>query len=102
MFRHNMLSLSFAFNDRVETVLLISSVVDNSDGAVRLVQGVVALHHVAVAGLVVRFNVLGVGVLHFVLELVFGVALLKKKTTLFIILPFNVQRFKGFVKMIRT
>lgn len=101
MFRHNVLSLSFAFNDRVEAVLLISSVVDNSDGAVRLVQGVVALHHVAVAGLVMRLNVLGVGVLHFVLELVFGVALLKKKQ-LFIILPLNIHRFKGFVKMIRT
>lgn len=84
MFRHNVLSLPFAFNDRVEAVLLVSSVVYNSDGAIRLVQGVIALHHVAVTGLVLRLNVLGVGVFHFVVELVFGVALLEK-TTLFIL-----------------
>lgn len=75
MFRHNVLSLPFAFDHRVESVFLISSVVDNPNGAVRLVQGIVALHHVAVAGLMLRLNVFGVGILHFVLELIFGVAL---------------------------
>lgn len=86
MFRYNVLSMSFAFNDRVESVLFVSSVVDNSDCAVGLMQGVVALHHVSVAGLVLRLDVFGVGILHFILEFVFGVALLKK-TTLFTILP---------------
>ncbi|XP_063361482.1 uncharacterized protein LOC134650456 [Cydia amplana] len=53
--------------------MLIGGVMHDPDSAVGLVQAVVALHDVAVAGLVLGLLVAGVRVLHLVLELVFRV-----------------------------
>ena len=67
--------MPLALDVRVEPGVLVSGVVHDADGAVGLVQRVVALHHVAVAGLVLLLDVLRVLVLHLVRELVLGVRL---------------------------
>ena len=55
--------------------MFVSMVVNVSDGAVRFVQGVLSLDAVTVAVLMLFLVVLGVRVLHFVLELVLGMSL---------------------------
>ena len=50
-------------------------VLDDPDGAIRLVQAVHALHDVTITRLVLRFLVTGVRVLYLVRELILGVRL---------------------------
>jgi hypothetical protein len=55
--------------------VVVTVVVDVPDGAVGLVQGVVPLHDITVAVLVLALDVAGVVVLYLVLKLIFGVCL---------------------------
>ena len=62
-------------DDGVEAVVVVGGVVHGALGAVGLQQRVLALHHVAVALLVLVFHVAGVAVVDAVLERVLGVGL---------------------------
>ena len=62
-------------DDGVEAVVLVGGVVHGALGAVGLDEGVLALHHVAVADLLLVLDVSGVAVLDAVGELVLGVSL---------------------------
>lgn len=55
--------------------MLISSVLHSTDGAISLMQAVDSLNLIAITALMLVLVVTGVGVLHFVLEFVFGVSL---------------------------
>ncbi|CAH1637672.1 unnamed protein product [Spodoptera littoralis] len=72
MMRHDVVGA--VLHIRVETAVVIAMVVNMSDGAIRLMQGVVSLHHVTVAVLMLRLEVSSVGVLYFIPELVFWVS----------------------------
>jgi hypothetical protein len=62
--------------------VFVPVVVDVPDGAVGLVQGVVPLHNITVAVLVLALDVTAVVVLHLVLELIFGMSLLHERIAL--------------------
>lgn len=66
-------------------VVGISGVLNLADGAVRLSQGVVSVHGVTVAALVLGLVVTGVGVSHGVSVVVFGVSLNDKNIPLIIL-----------------
>lgn len=59
----------------VETVVGVGGVVHSADSTVGFHQGVLALHHIAVALFVLRFLVASVRVCHSVFELVFWIGL---------------------------
>lgn len=54
---------------------VVTMVLDSAYSTIRLVQGVFALNDVTVAVLMLGLDVVGVGVLYFISELVFGVRL---------------------------
>lgn len=54
---------------------VITVVLDSAHSTIGLVQRVFALYNVTVAVLVLGLDIVGVGVLHFISELVFGVRL---------------------------
>lgn len=66
-------------DDRVETVLLVSHVLDGPQGAVRVVNAVRSLNHVAVSVLVSGLVIAGVRVLYAVLVRILGMSLAEKK-----------------------
>ncbi|CAH1644462.1 unnamed protein product [Spodoptera littoralis] len=66
--------LGFSLHNRVETVVLVSGILNGTDGAVGVVQAVHALHVLTVTRLVLVLVVTGVRVLDFVFILVFGVS----------------------------
>lgn len=58
---------------RLESVVVISGVVDSANGTVGLHQGVGSLDHISIASLLLGLDVSGVVVIHSVLEFVLGV-----------------------------
>lgn len=64
--------------------MVVTVVMDMSDRAVGLVQGVVALHDVAVTGLMLILDVLSVVVYDFVGKLVFRMGLVKIKNNVLV------------------
>lgn len=71
-----MVGVSDLLDDRVETVVLVGRVLDNTSGSVRFLQRVSALDDIAVAALPLLLVVAGVRVLDAIVELVLGVAVL--------------------------
>jgi hypothetical protein len=67
----------------IEPVVLVSSVLDNADGTIRLGKGVLALNHIPDANFRLFLLVTSLGILHSVFELVVGWGLRKetKKST---------------------
>lgn len=63
--------------------MVVSRVVDSADGAIRLDQRVLALHHVTIAGFPLALLVAGVAVRHSVVKLVAGVGLKHEKIDFF-------------------
>lgn len=66
-------------NDGVKAVVVVGGVLDNSHGAVGLVDAVRAMDNVAVTDLMLRFHVTGVGIVHAVVEGVLRMRLKKKR-----------------------
>jgi len=62
-------------DDGVESIVLVGGVLDGADGAVGVVNGVLALDNVAVAGFPLVLEVSGMRVVHCVVKLVLGVGL---------------------------
>jgi hypothetical protein len=62
-------------DDGVESVVLVGGVLDGADGAVGVVNGVLALDNVTVAGFPLVLEVSGMRVVHCVVKLVLGVGL---------------------------
>lgn len=60
-------------HDRVESVVVVGGVVNSSHGTVGLHERVLALDHITVTFLGLRFDVSGVGVLDAVVERVLGI-----------------------------
>lgn len=54
---------------------VVTVVLDSAHSTIGLVQGVFALNNITVAVLVLGLDVVGVGILHFIGEFVFGVSL---------------------------
>lgn len=68
-------SLAGAVHHSVEAVVLIGRVLDGTNGAIGVVDGVLSLDHVTVAYLPLRLVVPGVWVVYGVIVLVLGVGL---------------------------
>ena len=67
---------------RMETCVLVSVVVYGAGGAIRFYQLVVAFNFIAVAFLSLLLDVVSVWILHSILELVLGMALLERMITM--------------------
>lgn len=63
------------FYDGIETTVVISGVVDSSEGAIRFGDGVRTFDDIVVTDFVLRFVVTGVGILDTVAEFVFWMRL---------------------------
>lgn len=63
------------FDDRVETVVVIGRVLDDSHASVGLVDAVRTVDHVPVANLVLGLHVPCVGIVHAIVEHVLGMGL---------------------------
>lgn len=68
-------SVSSSGDDSVETVVVVSGVMDSSEGTVGFGNGVGAFDYVTITHLLLRFVVTGVGISYSVVEFVFGVCL---------------------------
>lgn len=55
-------------NNSVESVVVVSGVVDGSDGAIRFDEAVLSLYNVSFSGFVLRFDISGVSVMNSILE----------------------------------
>lgn len=64
----------------LETVLVVGGVVDSPQSSVGLLQLVVALDHITVTSLLLGLDVVGMRVVHGVLELVLRVVVLQGET----------------------
>lgn len=67
-----MCRMSAFFNDRIESVMIISGVMDGTESAVRISYGIVSLDYVAVTFLMMSFVVTGVWVSDTIFVLVLG------------------------------
>ncbi|KAF4523292.1 hypothetical protein B566_EDAN009415 [Ephemera danica] len=67
--------VSSTVDDSVETVVVISGVLNGAGGAIGLNKGVLSLHDISIAVLALGLVVSGVGIVHGVLELVLGMRL---------------------------
>lgn len=70
-----MSGVSASFNVSIETVMLIGSVVDSSDCAIRFVEGVVSLDLITIALFVLLFMITSMLVFYTIFEVVFRVCL---------------------------
>jgi hypothetical protein len=62
-------------DDGVESVVLVSGVLDGADGAVGVVDGVFSLDHITVPGFPLVLEVTGVGIVNSIVVVVLGVGL---------------------------
>lgn len=72
-------SVSRAGDDGIESVVLIGSVIDGTDGAVRFEKLVLTFDYITITGFVLGFVVTSVWVFDSVFELVFWIRLLEQK-----------------------
>lgn len=71
-----MVRMSDLLHDRIEAVVLVGRVLDDASGAIGLLQRVCALDEVTITRLPLLLVVTGVGILHAIVELVFGMVIL--------------------------
>lgn len=71
--------MSRFFYNSVEPTVIISGVVNSSEGTIRFGNGVGTFNYIAVTDFVLGFVVTGVGVLNSIVEFVFGVSLKARK-----------------------
>lgn len=70
-----MYGVSRFFNDCVESIVVVSGVVNSPSGAIRFGNSVVTLNYVTISGFVLWFVVSGVRILYSIFELVFGMGI---------------------------
>jgi hypothetical protein len=67
--------LASAVDYGVETIVFVSSVLDSTNGAIRVMDGVFSLHNIAITSLPLRFVVTGMGIVNCIVKLVLRVSL---------------------------
>lgn len=83
-----MYRLSWFVNDGIESVLMVSCVVDSAKSAIRVSHSVGALYDISVAFLLVGFEVTSVVVFNAVFVFVFRISL-SKRNKLNVVKPLN-------------
>lgn len=69
-------SMARSGHDSVETIVIISGVMDGSDGTIRFHHGVRALDYISITFFFLRFMITGVSVTNAIVEFVFWIGLL--------------------------
>lgn len=70
-------SMSRSFDDRIETIMVIGGIMDGTGGTIGFYQRVRSLYNITITLFMMGFLVAGVCVLHAIVELVFGMRLIR-------------------------
>ena len=70
-----MSSMSFPMYHSVESIVLISGVLNLKNGTIGFMKRIFTLHNIPISGFVLRLNITSMMILYAVLELIFGVSL---------------------------